>query len=147
VEPIVRRFDLACDPEEAFALYTERIGDWWPMGFTASGDDLATVVMEGHPGGRVFERSTSGDETDWGRVDAWVPGARLVHTFTLAQDAAHPTEVEAAFQQRNGGSTLHFEHRGWSAANVVDRPKFDDEHGWNTVLGGFVRLVDEMAKT
>ena len=147
VEPIVRRFDLACDPEEAFALYTERIGDWWPMGFTASGDDLAAVVMEGHPGGRVFERSTSGDETDWGRVDAWVPGARLVHTFTLAQDAAHPTEVEAAFQQRNGGSTLHFEHRGWSAANVVDRPKFDDEHGWNTVLGGFVRLVDEMAKT
>ncbi|HJR92389.1 MAG TPA: ATP-dependent zinc metalloprotease FtsH [Acidimicrobiia bacterium] len=142
--PIVRRLELDCGPDEAFAAYTGRVGEWWPRGFTASGDALADVVIEGRAGGRIYELATSGEETEWGEVRLWQPGSRLVHSFVLAQDGDDPTEVDLTFEARNGGCALLFEHRGWNAHNRAARSKFDDPQGWDVVLDGFRQLVDQM---
>jgi hypothetical protein len=56
--PVVRSLALPCRREHAFTTFTDRIGEWWPKGFTASGDDLATVVIEGREGGRVYSRTS-----------------------------------------------------------------------------------------
>ena len=94
IEPIKIQYDLPLSAVDAFTCYALRIGDWWPAGFTAYGDDgLDTIIIEPLTGGRIYERSHDGSIYDWGVVRAFVHGIELVHSFHLAQDKQHPTEV------------------------------------------------------
>jgi uncharacterized protein YndB with AHSA1/START domain len=78
-------------------------------------------------------------EDDWGEVIAWEPGRRLVHTFTLAQDPEHPSEVAVEFEPTGEGCTVRFAHGGWTEANVATREKFSD---WPVMLDRFAALAD-----
>ena len=72
----------------------------------------------------------------------WVPARRLVHTFTLAQSPAHPSEVSVEFQPHEGGCRVHFEHGGWTEANASYREKFGD---WPIILDRFAALAEGRA--
>jgi hypothetical protein len=68
------------------------------------------------------------------------PGVRLVHTFTLAQDAEHPSEVAVEFLPAEAdGSTVRFAHGGWTESNAAARRKFGD---WKVMLDRFVALAE-----
>ena len=55
-------------PEEAFDLFTARIASWWPVRtHSYGGDDVKTVVLEPHVGGRLYEVTDAGEQ-DWGSV-------------------------------------------------------------------------------
>ncbi|MEP6665047.1 MAG: SRPBCC domain-containing protein [Nocardioidaceae bacterium] len=135
-QPIRIEIDLPLTSAEAFSVYAERIGDWWPAAFTSSGDDLDSVAIESWAGGHVYERSRDGATYQWGVVRSYEAGVELVHSFHLAQDEQHPTEVSVRFTDE-GGCRMHFEHRGWTAHNQHARDKFASEGGWATVLGAF----------
>jgi Activator of Hsp90 ATPase homolog 1-like protein len=138
VEPIVHEYRLPCSPEEAFATYTERIGDWWDPRYTANAETLESVTIEPRVGGRVTARHTDTGEDDWGEVTVWEPGRRVVHTFTLAQDAQHPSEVAVEFVPDGDGCIVRFAHGGWTEANASSRPKFTD---WSVMLDRFAALA------
>ena len=137
--PIVHERSLRCGAESAFATYAGRIGEWWDPRYTANAETFESVVVEPRVGGRVY--ATHGDigEHDWGEVTAWEPGARLVHTFTLAQDPAHPSEVAVEFEAADGGCTVRLAHGGWTEANAPARPKFGD---WPLLLDRFAALAE-----
>lgn len=137
--PITFERALACSPEHAFAEYTERIGEWWDARYTANPDTLERVTIEPRVGGRVFATHADLGRHDWGDVTAWEPGRRLVHSFTLAQDPHHPSEVTAVFEPEPGGSKLRFAHGGWSEANAAHRQKFGD---WPLLLDRFAALAE-----
>ena len=91
-------------------------------------------------GGRVYASHGDDGVHDWGEVTVWEPGSRLVHTFTLAQDAAHPSEVAVEFVAgADGGSAVRFAHGGWNDANVESLKKFGD---WPVMLDRFAALAD-----
>lgn len=137
--PITLEYALACSAKDAFETYTGRIGEWWDPRYTANADTLETVVIERHVGGRVYASHTDIGEDDWGEVTVWETGRRLVHTFTLAQDPADPSEVDVEFTPADGSScTMRLAHGGWTEANVHDRPKFGD---WGVILERFVALA------
>jgi hypothetical protein len=69
--PLRISFEVACPAEHAFAVWTSRIGTWWPPDHTVSGEADLTVVLEGVVGGRIFERTSEGVEHDWGTVTIW----------------------------------------------------------------------------
>jgi Activator of Hsp90 ATPase homolog 1-like protein len=97
------------------------------------------VTIEPRVGGRVF--ATHGDlgEDDWGEVTVWEPAGRLVHTFTLAQDPRHPSEVSVEFVAgADDSSEIRFAHGGWTDANVAVREKFGD---WAIILDRFAALA------
>jgi hypothetical protein len=123
LEPIRHEYALRCSPEAAFATYTERIGEWWDARYTANADTFETVTIEPRLGGRVYATHSDLGEHEWGEVTAWEPGRRLVHSFTLAQDPAHPS--------RGRGRV-----RGWTEANAAAREKFGD-----LMLGRFAALA------
>jgi len=140
--PITYEYALPCSAEEAFGAYTGRIGDWWDPRYTANADTLETLVIQPLVGGRVFGRHSDLGDDDWGEVAAWDPGRRVVHTFTLAQDRAYPSEVEVEFAPEDGGTcTMRFAHGGWTDANADARPKFGD---WPVILERYVALLDEV---
>ena len=137
--PITHGFRLRCPPERAFSVYTERIGEWWDPRYTASADTLETVTIEPHRGGRVYATHSDLGEDDWGEVTAWEPDRRLAHSFQLAQDPAHPTEVVVEFAPDDEGCSVRFAHGGWTDENVHDRSKFGD---WPVILDRFGALAE-----
>jgi uncharacterized protein YndB with AHSA1/START domain len=136
--PITHERTLRCDAAHAFVTYAGRIGEWWDPRNTANADTLQAITIEPHVGGRVYATHSDMGEHDWGEVISWEPGRRLVHTFTLAQDPRHPSEVVVEFVPA-GGCTVRFAHGGWTAANVALRQKFGD---WPVMLDRFAALAD-----
>jgi hypothetical protein len=106
---------------------------------------LQAVTIEPRAGGRVYATHSDMGKHDWGGVVVWEPGRRLVHTFTLAQDPRHPSEVAVEFvavEDQGGagsGCTVRFAHRGWTEANAAVRQKFGD---WSVMLDRFVAVAD-----
>ena len=140
--PITYEYILRCSADEAFEAYTRRIGEWWDPAYTANAETLETVVIQPLVGGRVFARHTDIGDDEWGEVMIWEPGRQLVHTFSLAQDPAHPSEVEVAFAPADGGSCMmRLAHGGWRDENAGDRTKFGD---WPVILERYVALLHEV---
>ncbi len=63
--PLRLSFDVACDPERAFRLWTAEIARWWPGDHTVTGDPELVVIEDG-VGGRIYERGADGTEHEWG---------------------------------------------------------------------------------
>lgn len=88
----------------------------------------------------MYETHSDVGEHDWGAVVVWEPGRRLVHTFTLAHDPRHPSEVAVEFVAgAEGGRTVRFAHGGWTDANVDARAKFGD---WPLMPERFAALAE-----
>jgi hypothetical protein len=138
-EPIVHELSLRCDREHAFEVYAGRIGEWWDPGYTANAATLEAVTIESRVGGRVFATHSDVGRDDWGEVTVWEPGRRLVHTFTLAQAAQHPSEVSVELGPDDEGCAVNFQHGGWNGANAALRSKFGD---WPYLLGRFTALAE-----
>jgi hypothetical protein len=138
--PITFEYRLRCSPDDAFAAYTGRIGEWWDPLYTANAETLEDVTIEPRIGGRVFATHSDFGSDDWGEVTVWESGRRVVHTFTLAQDPQQPSEVTVEFvPDGDDGCTVRFAHGGWTDANVAAREKFGD---WPVLLDRFAALAD-----
>jgi hypothetical protein len=136
--PITHDLVLACSADHAFATYTDRIAEWWDPRYTANAETLEAVTIEPRVGGRVYATHSDIGEHDWGEVTVWDPRRRLVHTFTLAQDPGHPSEVAVEFMATEGGCDVRFAHGAWTEENVSDRKKFGD---WPVMLDRFAALA------
>lgn len=101
-------------PQSAFDLFTAGIGTWWPAQTDHHLSDVpATAMMEGHEGGRLYERDEQG------------------------------REIEVTFEQAGDGHTcVSFEHRGFEVhgqAGLELRDSLGAEDGWFEVLGRYQR--------
>ena len=102
-----------------------------------------TVVLEGRPGGRIFERRPGGQEHDWGEVTIWEPPTRLGYTWHLNRDRSDATDVEIRFLPGDDGATrVEIEHRGWERLGADGEGWRDRNHGgWATLLPHYVRAA------
>ncbi len=143
VEPLRLRLDVACPPEHAFSVWTERFSLWWPSDHTVTGDpDL--VILEPRLGGRIFERGPDGAEHDWGEVTLWEPPHRLGYLWHLMRDRADATEVEIAFRAHESGTRVEIEHRGWERLGTdAEVWRTRNQGGWSTLLPHFERAVED----
>ena len=140
IEPIRLSFEVDCAADHAFEVWTSRIDQWWPAAHTVSGDADATVFIEGRTGGRIFERTRTGAEHEWGEVTIWEPPTRLGYLWHIRRDRADATEVEIQFIRRGDATTLvEIEHRGWEALGADGESWRDRNHdSWATLLPHFV---------
>jgi uncharacterized protein YndB with AHSA1/START domain len=107
------------EPGQAFELFTEGMGSWWPHEFSWSQDKLDEIGVESGEGGFLYERGPGGFTIHWGRVLAWDPPGRLVLTWQIAGDRTpqpnpdRASEVEVRFSGEDGATRVELEHRGW----------------------------------
>jgi uncharacterized protein YndB with AHSA1/START domain len=125
-------------PQAAFETFTGGIDRWWPKAtHSAFGADVREVVFEQREGGRVYERSTAGEEADWADVVVWDPPQRFVLRWRVNPERG-PTEVEIRFSARDDGTLVELEHRGWDRVGDEEgRANYAD--GWEVVLGRYVQ--------
>ncbi len=145
IEPIHLEFDVACSAAHAFEVWTGRIATWWPADHTASGEPDTTVILEPRPGGRIFERTTAGEEHDWGEVTIWEPPRRFGYLWHLRRARADATSVEIRFVAARPGTTRdEIEHRGWEALGAEGESWRDrNRGGWATLLPHFVAAAED----
>ncbi len=116
IAPVTYSVTVPISAQRAFTLFTEGFSTWW-IGHHIGDADLAEVVIEPRVDGRWFERGVDGTECDWGKVLVYDPPGRLVMTWQLNSefrydpDLSHASEVEVAFTEADGQTTMEFEHR------------------------------------
>lgn len=139
IAPLRLRLAVDCPVAHAFSMWATRTSLWWPPGHTVTGEDGLEVVFEPRRGGRIFERTPSGREEDWGEVLVWEPPARLAYLWHLRADRADATEVEIRFAPAAGGGTLvDIEHRGWERLGARGQTRRDaNQRGWGGILPVF----------
>jgi uncharacterized protein YndB with AHSA1/START domain len=129
--------------ERAFAVFATRMGDWWHKEHSiAHGTTQADVIIEPRAGGRWYEVGADGSEHPWGRVLAYEPPHRLLLAWQLTRefqyDSGFETTVEVTFEERDGGTIVHFEHRdldrmGEGAVELIESM----DGGWGMLLDLF----------
>ena len=143
VEPIRIDFEVDCSPDHAFHVWTRRTSLWWPPSHTVSAESELTVTFEPRAGGRIFERTQSGAEHDWGTVLAWEPPSRIVYEWHLRVDKADATEVEIRFLASAGHTRVEIEHRGWERLGVRGKARRDGNFaGWGSLLPHFIEAAE-----
>ena len=140
--------------ERAFAIFTERMGSWWPLDSYALGaQPVVDAIVEPRSGGRWYERSDDGSEVEWGRVLAWEPPDRVVLTWELSADfrpdpAIH-TEVEVRFSPEGAHRTrVVLEHRGLEAYGeraAEMRETYGSDGGWAGLLRAYAATAEREA--
>lgn len=120
VEPIEQSIHVDCPFEDAFRLFTEGFGKWWPLApGRASNGASGTCEIEPWVGGRVLERSDSGVEREWGSVTAWDPPGALEFTWHPGGPKDERQTVSVEFQKEADGTRVTLVHRGWQFAGVA----------------------------
>lgn len=134
--PVRKSVTVKRSPADAFRLFTEGIGRWWPMHTHSVGQaDAVSVVMEPRPGGRLVERTRDGAEHEWGRVTAWEPPSRVVFTWHPGRGEDTAQEVEVRFTAAGDGARVDLEHRGWDVLGDDGKRTRDEyEQGWEPVF-------------
>jgi uncharacterized protein YndB with AHSA1/START domain len=142
LEPIQISFDVDCEVDHAFELWTARTSLWWPPSHSVSTEEGLQVVFETRVGGRIFERTPGGVEHDWGEVLEWEPPHRLVYLWHLRADRADATEVEIRFNAQSIGTQVEIEHRGWERLGAPAIPRREGNlAGWGGLLPHYVEAA------
>jgi uncharacterized protein YndB with AHSA1/START domain len=137
----------------AFAVFTERFGDFKPPEHNLLRAPLAETVFERHVGGHIYDRAIDGSECRWARVLAYEPPDRVVFSWDISPqwqletDPELTSEVEVRFIVESPERTrVELEHRhinrhgsGWAA---VSEGVGGDE-GWPLYLARYATLFTE----
>jgi uncharacterized protein YndB with AHSA1/START domain len=119
------RVEVDCPIQEAFDLFTTRMGEWWPLDPASYGGERANeIFLEPRVGGRFYERFTDGDELQVGSVVACEPPRRIAFTWRTA-DWEGETEVEVTFTPSRmgpGSSWSAAGSNGWDRSVPTPRP-------------------------
>jgi uncharacterized protein YndB with AHSA1/START domain len=143
-EPLEFTFEVACRPAAAFSMWTTRASMWWPVDHSVSGEHGLEVVFEEGVGGRIFERTSSGVEHQWGRITPWEPPSRLAYTWYLRFAPEDATEVEIRFSDAGGDRTrVEVAHGGWERLGErATRRREGNRLGWTSVFPHFVEAIE-----
>jgi uncharacterized protein YndB with AHSA1/START domain len=139
--------------ERAFAVFTERFGDFKPPEHNLLGAPIVETVFEARVGGNIVDRAADGSECRWARILAYEPPDRVVFSWDISPqwrvetDPQLTSEVEVRFVAEAPMRTrVELEHRridrhgpGWEA--VVEG--VDGDEGWPLYLSRYAALFSE----
>ena len=136
--------------ERAFAVFTERFGDFKPREHNMLAVPITATVFEPKVGGHIYDLGEDGSECRWARVLAFDPPDRVVFSWDISprwqveDDPDNTSEVEVRFVAESPTRTrVELEHRnldrhgtGWES--VRDGVAHDE--GWPLYLSRYAGL-------
>jgi len=136
LEPVRKSVTVKRTPAEAFEIFTERIGTWWPLSqFSLHQAEAATCGIEPRVGGHVYEVAKRGERAVWGTVLTWDPPRGFSMTWHPGGEPETAQEVELRFAGVPGGTRVDLEHRGWQKLGAEAKEAREEyEGGWATVF-------------
>jgi len=137
--------------DRAFSVFVERCHDWWPSEHRLGHADRVAVVLEPRLGGRWYERTADGKESNWGSVLEWQPPYRVSLSWQIGlgfvpepnPDRASRVDVvfTAEGPDRTQVTVVHSEFErhgdGWQSM----RDAVSNDRGWPGILPDFAALA------
>jgi uncharacterized protein YndB with AHSA1/START domain len=137
--------------ERAFAVFTERFGEFKPPEHNIMATPIVTSVFEPRVGGHLYDIGADGTRCRFGRVLAYDPPNRVVFSWDISPawqletDPARTSEVEIRFVVEAADRTrVEIEHRhldrhgdGWLGISAAVR----SEGGWPVYLSRYAALL------
>jgi uncharacterized protein YndB with AHSA1/START domain len=150
-DAVVRSVSVSVPVNEAFEVFTQRLGDFKPPEHNLLEAPLAETVFEPRVGGHIYDRGTDGTVCRWARVLVYDPPRRVVFswdigpTWQVETDPARASEVEVRFIAETPERTrVELEHRhlerhgqGWESV----RDGVGHEQGWPLYLQRYRGLL------
>ncbi|MFI7250286.1 SRPBCC family protein [Micromonospora chalcea] len=150
---VSRQIVVNAPVEQAFAVFTQRFGDFKPREHNLLGSPIVETVLEPKVGGHIYDRGEDGSECAWARILVFEPPDRLVFSWDISpawqleQDRDNASEVEVRFVAETPQRTrVELEHRnldrhgpGWES--VRDGVAHDD--GWPLYLTRYAGLFTD----
>jgi uncharacterized protein YndB with AHSA1/START domain len=151
---VVRREIVVNAPlDKAFAVFTNRFGDFKPPEHNLLQVPIAETVFEPKVGGHIVDRGTDGSECKWARILAYDPPHRVVFswdigpTWQVESDPERTSEVEVTFTAETADRTrIELEHRhldrhgpGWESV----RDGIAHDQGWPLYLDRYAALLGD----
>jgi len=148
---IRRQIVVQAPIERAFAVFTERFGDFKPREHNLLASPIAETVFEPRVGGNIVDRAEDGSECRWARILAFDPPDRVVFSWDISPqwrietDPEQTSEVEVRFVAEGPDRTrLELEHRhinrhgpGWEGV----AEGIGGDQGWPLYLDRFAALL------
>jgi uncharacterized protein YndB with AHSA1/START domain len=103
--PIQQSVHVDCPIQDAFRLFTECFGEWWPYS--------EDCQIEPWPEGRVFELTRNGEEDEIGAVIVWEPPNRVEFTWHPVASRDDDQTVNVEFRVEADGTRVTLTHQGW----------------------------------
>jgi uncharacterized protein YndB with AHSA1/START domain len=143
VPPLRREVIVDAGRDLAFAVFTERIGAWWPLGRHSVYGDRAAVTFDGaRVGARIVESAAGVDDAVWGTVTAWRPGELVAFTWHPGMTPETASKVAVTFEDVDGKTLVTLEHTGWEIfGDRAAEERASYAGGWTTVLDRYVVAV------
>lgn len=141
---VVRTVDVAVDPETAFKVFTDEIGDWYRSGPYSWNDPARAIGIRFEPGvgGRLIEVwDEAGEGYEVGRIVAWDAGVRLAFEYRNESLPPAPTEVEVRFDATSAGTRVTLVHRGLERLPPAQAERMA-RFAWIELLRWFVEYVE-----
>jgi uncharacterized protein YndB with AHSA1/START domain len=151
---VIRKQTVVEAPKaRAFAVFTERFGDFKPPEHNMLPVPIAETVFEPRVGGHIYDRGVDGSECRWARVLVYEPPDRVVFSWDIdprwqiETDPDQTSEVEVRFIAEAPQRTrVELEHRhidrhgpGWPALS----DGVDGDAGWPLYLNRYAALLAE----
>ena len=134
--PLHHEVKVDLNPEQAFELFTARIGEWWPLGKFGVFGDGSTVGFSDD--GRLLERHGE-QASSWGEVTEWAPGERLAMTWHPGRPEQQASHITVTFCAYGEQTLVTLAHSGWEAYEDSIAARNEYTGGWPTVLALFAR--------
>jgi uncharacterized protein YndB with AHSA1/START domain len=150
VAAVRKTLSLACPVDHAFAVFTKKMGKWWPATHHVGDVPFKDIYIDPHEGGRWYEINANGERGEWGHVLAWEPPRLVVLSWHLDAkyqyhaDLERASEIEIRFIEEGLSRTRmefthrHLERHGEGYQDLRDRL----DGGWTGVMAEFQKLAE-----
>jgi hypothetical protein len=135
---VVRTAVVNRSPEDAFTIFTDEIGAWWPLPthgvFGARSGGLR--FHDGH----LIETAVDGAETVWADVVDWEPPVRFGLDWRPGSVDGPASRVDISFEPEGAGTRVVIRHHGWEAFGddgIARRRRLVGPSAWGYVLDHF----------
>jgi hypothetical protein len=125
---------------EAFTLFTEGMGTWWPSITHSVAQSTAVAAgMEDRVGGEIYEQTDAGRVT-WGTITAWDAPDGFSSTWHPGDGPELATRLTVRFIAEGPSTTrVELEHRGWEVfGEQAGEMAGGYTSGWDPVLARYV---------
>lgn len=150
ITPVRKSIQVKASQAHAFEVFTAGLGRWWPTNMTIGKPPMKMAVLEPRLGGRWYELSEDGSQTDVGRVLVWEPPHRFAISWDLNSswkpDTTVSSEVEVRFIAEGPHTTrVELEHRNFEKLGQEAGSKMRNalDGGWPGRLEHFRREAEK----
>jgi uncharacterized protein YndB with AHSA1/START domain len=143
VPPLRREVLVDAGRDLAFAVFTDRIGAWWPLGdHSVHGEGASVRFVDPGVGARIVESKAGAEDAVWGTVTRWEPPELVAFTWHPGMGPHSASQVSVTFEETDGKTLVTLEHTGWeSFGERAAEARANYEGGWAVVLGAYAARI------